>query len=120
MKTSAGQWQTIDAYIAGFPKDVQALLEQVRQAIRAAAPDAVEAISYRIPTFKQGDRYLIYFAGYKTHIGLYPVQADDTKLGLQLAPYAKGKATLKFPLDQPIPFGLITKIVKAKLQQQRA
>ncbi len=120
MKSTTDRAQTVDEYIAGFPENVQALLEQVRQTIRAAAPDAVEAISYRIPTFKQDGRYLIYFAGYKTHIGLYPVAVDDTKLGVQLAPYATGKATLKFPLDQPIPFGLITKVVKAKLQQQRA
>ncbi len=110
--------QTIDEYMAGFPKEVQALLEKVRQTIRAAAPDAIEAISYRIPTFKQDGRYLIYFAGYKTHIGLYPVEVDDTQLGVQLAPYAAGKATLKFLLDRPIPFDLISKVVRVKVRQR--
>lgn len=114
MSSDKASAETIDAYIAGFPKDVQTLLEEVRRTIRKAAPDAQEAISYRIPTFKLKGSYLIYFAGFKTHIGIYPVHADSAEFQKELARYASGKATLKFPLDQPIPFDLIAKIVQAK------
>jgi uncharacterized protein YdhG (YjbR/CyaY superfamily) len=107
---------TIDEYIAAFPPDVRTKLEKVRQAIRRAVPKAEEAISYRIPTFRLNGRYLIYFAGFRQHIGVYPVHADDPALGAALAPYSSGKATLKFPLDQPIPLGLIARLVKAKAQ----
>ena len=106
---------TIDDYIAAFPPAVRARLEALRRTIRAAAPDAVEAISYRIPTFKQGGSYLIYFAGYKTHVGLYPVDASDTDLAAELRPYASGKATLKFAFDQPLPLDLVARVVRAKL-----
>ena len=95
--------ETIDGYIATFPKEVQPLLQKVRRAIAKAAPDAEEAISYRIPTFKLNGRYLIYFAGFKTHIGLYPVHADGAEFSQEMARYASGKATLKFPLDEPLP-----------------
>lgn len=107
---------TIDDYIAAFPKDARQRLEALRRTIRAAAPEAVETISYRIPAFKQHGRALIYFAGYKAHIGLYPVDAKDTALAAQLAPYASGKATLQFPLDQPLPLDLVSQVVRAKLQ----
>ena len=108
--------ETIDDYIAAFPKDVQSQLQQVRRAIAKAAPGADESISYRIPTFKLNGRPLIYFAGFKTHIGLYPVQADSAGFSQAMARYASGKATLKFPLDQPMPLGLIATVVKAKLR----
>jgi uncharacterized protein YdhG (YjbR/CyaY superfamily) len=108
--------QTIDDYIAAFPKDAQQQLQRVRRAIAKAAPDADEAISYRIPTFKLNGHYLIYFAGFKTHIGLYPVQTDSAEFSPELARYASGKATLKFPLDQPLPLELIAKVVKAKVR----
>lgn len=111
---------SIDAYIAGFPKDVRTILERVRRTIAKAAPGAQEAISYRIPTFKLNGKYLIYFAAYKTHIGLYPVRADTAAIASEWATYGSGKATLKFPLDQPIPFDLITKVVKFKVKQSRA
>ncbi len=106
----------VDEYIAAFPKTTQTMLKALRRTIRAAAPDAVEAISYRIPTFKQNGRYLIYFAGFRTHVGVYPVVLDDSALSVQLAPYASGKATLKFPLDRPLPLRLLTRVVRAKLR----
>jgi uncharacterized protein YdhG (YjbR/CyaY superfamily) len=108
--------ETIDDYIATFAKDVQQQLQQVRRAIAKAAPDASESISYRIPTFKLNGRPLIYFAGYKTHIGLYPVQADGAGFSQAMARYASGKATLKFPLDEPMPLDLIASVVKAKVR----
>lgn len=109
--------ETIDDYIAAFPKDVQSQLQQVRRAIAKAAPAAEEAISYRIPTFKIDGRYLIYFAGFKSHIGLYPVHTDGAGFSAAMARYASGKATLKFPLDEPLPLSLIAQVVKAKLRQ---
>jgi uncharacterized protein YdhG (YjbR/CyaY superfamily) len=108
---------TIDDYIAAFPRAVRTRLEALRRAIRAAAPDAVETISYRIPTFKQDGRALIYFAGYESHVGLYPVAATDSELAGELEPYASGKATLKFPLDQPLPLDLVARVVRAKLRR---
>ena len=80
----------------------------------------MEAISYRIPTFKLNGHDLIYFAGFKTHIGLYPVHADGPEFSPQVARYASGKATLKFPLDEPLPIELITQVVKAKLRHAKA
>lgn len=106
--------ESIDAYIGTFPKDVQPLLQKVRRTIANAVPGAEEAISYRIPTFRLNGRYLIYFAGFKSHIGVYPVHADGPGFDPAWARYASGKATLKFPLDQPIPFALIAKVAKAK------
>lgn len=112
--------ETIDSYIAAFPKAVQLQLQKVRRAIAKAAPEAEEAISYRIPAFKVNGHYLIYFAGFKTHIGLYPVHADGVGFSAAAARYASGKATLKFPLDQPLPLDLIAQVVKAKLRQATA
>lgn len=114
---SSAAAETIDDYIATFPKDVQPLLQKVRRAIAKAAPDAEEAISYRIPTFRLNGHYLIYFAGYKAHIGLYPVHADGAEFSPGMARYASGKATLKFPLDEPLPLDLIEKVVTAKAHQ---
>jgi uncharacterized protein YdhG (YjbR/CyaY superfamily) len=96
---------------------VQSPLQQIRRVIAKAAPQAVEGISYRIPTFKLNGRYLIYFAGHKSHIGLYPVHADGAEFTPAMARYASGKATLKFPLDEPLPLDLIAQVVKAKLRK---
>jgi uncharacterized protein YdhG (YjbR/CyaY superfamily) len=111
---------TVDAYIAAFPPAVQAALEKVRLTIRQAAPQAKESISYRIPAYKLGGTEWIYFAGYTRHIGLYPVPADSPRLQKEIARYGAGKATLRFALDQPIPFELIAKVVRIRLEQSRA
>lgn len=110
----------IDEYIAGFPNDVQEILEKIRMAIRKAAPDAEETISYQIPSFTLKGHYLIYFAAYKTHIGVYPAPIENVEFKEDLSVYASGKATAKFPLDKPIPFDLITKIVKFKAKESLA
>lgn len=107
---------TIDAYIAAAPVPVQPLLEALRGTIRAAAPGAVEAISYAMPTFKlQGN--LVHFAAFQGHIGLYPtpsaVRADDP----EVAPYIAGKGTLRFPLDEPLPLALIDRIVRQRVAE---
>jgi len=105
---------SIDEYIALFPKDVQKLLEQMRQTIKKAAPKAEEVISYSMPAFKQNGM-LVYFAGYKNHIGFYPTASGIKNFQKEIAVYKNSKGAVQFPLDQPLPIGLITKIVKFRL-----
>jgi uncharacterized protein YdhG (YjbR/CyaY superfamily) len=109
----------IDSYIATFPKTVRALLTQVRRTIRAAAPKATEVISYNMPAFKQHGM-LVYFAGFKGHIGLYPPVRGDAALEKAVAKYAGPKGNLKFPYDQPLPLALIARIVRFKVKQDLA
>lgn len=114
MKTSATP-TSIEEYIARFPPEVQEILEKIRTTIRKAAPEAQETISYDIPTFTLRDIYLIYFAAYKKHISIYPVPTGTAEFNEEIAAYQTGKGTLQFPLDKPIPYGLIRKIVKFSL-----
>ncbi len=116
MKTDQTKSKTIDEYIASFPKDVQEILEKVRTTISKAAPGAKEKISYQMPTFTLNGTYLIYFAAYKKHIGLYPAPFENAVFKKELSAYASGKGTVKFPLDKPIPFDLINKIVKSRVK----
>src|ERR1700760_2307087 len=109
----------IDEYIAGFSPEVQAILEKIRRTIHAAAPDAQEAISYQIPAFKLHG-ILVYFAAFKKHIGFYPPISGDEALVKAVSPYAGEKGNLRFPLDQPIPYDLIERIVKLRLEQSLA
>jgi len=119
MATSQATPQNIDDYIAAFPPEVQAILERIRSTIRKAAPDAQEIISYRMPAFTQNG-ILVYFAAFKKHIGLYPPVSGDANLEKAIAPYAGEKGNLKFPLDQPIPYDLIERIVKLRMTQSSA
>jgi uncharacterized protein YdhG (YjbR/CyaY superfamily) len=109
----------IDEYISGFSPEVQAILQKIRATISKAAPDAEETISYRIPAFKQNG-ILVYFAAFKHHIGFYPPVKGDANLMKALARYAGEKGNLQFPLDQPIPYALIKKIVALRVKQNRA
>ena len=111
--------QTIDEYIAGFPRDVQAVLQKVRAAIKKAAPDADETIKYQIPTFTLNGN-LVHFGGYKTHIGFYPTPNAIAKFQKELSRYEGAKGTVRFPLDKPIPYDLITRIVKFRVQESQA
>lgn len=116
MRTNPTAPQDIDAYIAGFPKDVQEVLERIRRTIRKAAPDAEEKISYQMPTFfLKGN--LIHFAAYKKHIGLYPAPRARATFKRELSAYEGGKGTVRFPLNKPIPFALIGKIVKFRVEE---
>jgi uncharacterized protein YdhG (YjbR/CyaY superfamily) len=108
--------QNIDEYIAGFPAEVQKILEKIRRTIRKAAPDAEEAISYQIPAFKLNGN-LIFFAAYKNHIGLYPAPRGSEEFKEELASYEGGKGTVQFPLDKPIPYDLISRITKFRVMQ---
>lgn len=111
MKTDQPSPRNIDEYIAGFPHDVQKTLKKIRLTIRKAAPEAQEAIKYQMPTFTLKGN-LLFFAAYKKHIGLYPAPAGNEKLKNELSAYRSGRSTLRFPLDEPIPFDLISKIVR--------
>lgn len=106
----------IDAYIAGFPPEVRQLLELVRAAIREAAPDAKETISYAIPTFAQHGN-LVHFAAFKNHIGFYGTPDGHTAFATELSIYKQGKGSVQFPLNQPLPLDLIQRIVRFKVQQ---
>ncbi|HMP57754.1 MAG TPA: DUF1801 domain-containing protein [Gemmatales bacterium] len=106
----------IDGYIVQFPDEVQAVLEQVRETIRTAAPDAEEVISYQMPAFRQHG-ILVYFAAWKQHIGLYPPISGDKALEKAVARYAGPKGNLQFPLDEPMPLALIERIVKLRVRQ---
>ena len=108
--------KTIDEYIAGFPPDVQKILEKIRLTIRKAAPKAEEAISYGIPAFKLNGN-LVFFAAYKNHIGVYPAPRGNEKFKKELSAYEGGKGTVRFPLDKPIPFGLISRIVRFRVKR---
>jgi uncharacterized protein YdhG (YjbR/CyaY superfamily) len=109
----------IDNYISQFPADLQTILEEVRKTIRQAAPDATEVISYQMPAFKQHG-ILVYFAAWKKHIGLYPPISGDEALERELSRYAGPKGNLQFPLDEPVPYDLIERIVKLRVEQDAA
>jgi len=121
MKAKQQQPTTIDEYIADFPENVQPHLEKVRAAIRKAAPDAEEAIKYSMPTFVLNGN-LIHFAGWTSHVGLYPGSKPIEMFKDELAKYEISKGTVRFPLDKPIPLGLIGKITKycVKRNSERA
>lgn len=112
MKSSKASFKSVDDYIASFPQDVQEIMQQLRGAIRTAAPEAEEKISYQMPTFTLNGKYLVYFAGWKTHIAFYGAPRGDAEFTEDLSTYETGQGTLNFPLNEPIPFDLITKIVR--------
>ena len=109
--TDKKQFTTIDEYISTFPVDTQVILEKMRQAIHKAAPDAVEAISYNIPTFDLNGKHVVFFAGWKQHISLYPLPAGDEAFQQELAHYKRAKGTIQFPFDKPIPYDFVEQIV---------
>lgn len=106
----------IDAYIAGFPEEVQAILGKVRRAIRKAAPEAEEAIAYQMPTFRLNGN-LVHFAAFKKHLGFYPTPSGIENFRKELAPYATSKGAIQFPLDRPVPYALIGRIVKFRVKE---
>ncbi len=109
--------KNVDEYIAGFPNEVQEILEKIRTTIRKAAPAAEETISYQIPSFTVKGKYLIYFAAYKKHISIYPAPRESEQFKKELSAYQGGKGTVRFPLDKPIPLGLIGRIVKFRVKE---
>ena len=116
MMKNGGTPEDIDEYIASFPSDVRKILQRVRLTIRKAAPEAKEAIKYQIPTFTLNGN-LVHFAAFKNHIGLYPAPSGLAAFSKELTPYKAGKGSVRFPLDEPIPYGLVTKIVKFRARE---
>jgi uncharacterized protein YdhG (YjbR/CyaY superfamily) len=109
----------IDEYISRFPKEVQSILRKVRTTIRKAAPEATETISYQMPAFRLHG-ILVYFAAWKEHIGLYPPVSGDKALEKAVARYAGPKGNLQFPLNEPIPYDLIDRIIRLRARQNLA
>lgn len=118
MKTDATS-TTIDAYIAGYPEEVQAILQQIRRTIHETAPEATEAISYGMPTFKLHGN-LVHFGAFKSHIGFYPVPSGMEAFQEELAAYKQGKGSVQFPLNKPMPLDLIRRIVEFRVQESQA
>jgi len=118
--TERSQATTIDEYIAEFPLETQAVLEELRALIRELAPDAVETISYAIPTFDLRGAHLVHFAGYARHVGLYPTPSGMDAFADDLAPYHSGKGSARFPLDRPLPRDLIRRIVEFRVAEVAA
>jgi uncharacterized protein YdhG (YjbR/CyaY superfamily) len=107
----------IDEYIAACSPEVQAILEKIRQTIANAAPGAEETLSYKMPAFKLGGGVLVYFAAFKKHVGLYPPVKGDASLQKACSIYAGEKGNLRFPLDRPIPYELVERIIKLRVRQ---
>lgn len=105
----------IDDYISKFPPDIRITLDKIRHVIRAAAPEAEEAISYQMPTFKWQGKNIVHFAAWKTHIGFYPTPSGTAKFKKQLTRYKHAKGSVQFPLNTPIPYGLIKRIVEFRI-----
>ncbi len=110
--------KNIDEYIARYPADIQKLLQEVRKTIQAAAPQAEEAMAYGIPTFKLNGN-LVHFGGFKQHIGFYPAPQGLEAFRKELSKYKGSKGAVQFPLDQPMPLALITRIVKYRVKQNQ-
>ena len=111
------QFKTMDEYIKTFPKDVQSILEKMRQTIREAAPEAVETISYQIPTFKLNGKNLVHFAAWKNHIGFYPTSSGTEAFKKELSRYKAAKGSVQFPIEKPIPYDLVKKIVIFRMKE---
>ena len=109
-------YSTIDEYIATFPKDVKRILNQLRQTIHEAAPEAEETIKYQMPTFTLHGN-LVHFAAFKNHIGFYPTPTGIEAFQQELAPYKGAKGSVQFPIDQPLPLPLIHRIVKYRVKE---
>ncbi len=111
------KYTTIEEYVANYPKSVQLTLDEIRRLIKKLVPDAIETISYGIPTYKYKGKNLIHFAAYGKHIGLYPgSQAIELFKG-DLTDYKTSKGTIQFPLDKPIPLELVSKIVRSNIEE---
>jgi len=113
---SKSQFRNIDEYIAGFPENVRDILEELRQVIRQAAPQAEEAMRYGIPTFRLNGN-LVHFAAFKNHIGFYPTPSAIETFKEELSPYKQAKGSVQFPIDKPMPYDLIQRIVKYRVEE---
>lgn len=108
---------SVDEYINTFPNEVQDVLQKIRATIKTQAPQAIESISYGMPSYKANGKPLVYFGGFKKHIGLYATPAGHKKFAQELAPYKQGKGSVQFPIHKPIPYNLIARMVTFKLTE---
>lgn len=106
------KFTSIDEYIAACPEETHERLQEIRTAIKTIAPNAKEKIGYQIAAFELNGKNLVYFAGWKKHISLYPIPVGDEAFEEEISEYADGKGTIKFPLDEPMPMKLVKKIIK--------
>src|SRR5881409_2449966 len=113
------QLKAIEDNIKASPTDVQGILQSLRLTIRKAAPEAVETISYQMPTFKLNGKGLVYFAAFKNHIGFYPIPSGMKAFEKELSPFKQGKGSVQFPIDQPIPYDLVRRIVVFRAKENR-
>lgn len=118
MEPGKGKFKTIDEYIETFPKEIQTMLGKMRQTIRKAAPGAVEAISYQMPTFKLNGKNLVHFAAHPKHIGFYPAPSGIEAFQKELFRYKSSKGAVQFPLDEPIPSDLVRRIVLFRVKEE--
>lgn len=116
MESQKGSFSSIDEYIAAFPEDIQAILQALRATIHAAAPDAEERISYQMPAFALHGN-LVYFAAFKNHIGFYPTSSGTAAFQQELSAYQGSKGAVRFPIGQPLPLDLITRIVQFRVAE---
>ena len=119
MKTDRASPKSIDEFIAGYPRDVQVILQQIRTTITKAAPDAEEAIKYQIPTFVLNGN-LVHFAAFKNHVGFYPTSSGIEEFKEALSPYLGGRGSVRFPINKPMPLSLIDEIVKFRVREVQA
>lgn len=110
-------YETVDEYIKTFPKDVQTILVKIRKVIGKAAPDAVEGISYGLAAFKLNGKPVVYFGAWKKHIGFYATPSGNVAFKKELSKYEGAKGSVKFPLDEPMPYELIEKIAKFRVKE---
>lgn len=111
---------TVEEYITGFPENVQERLKQIRGVILENAPDAEEGISYKMPAYKVNGMPLVYFAGFRNHIGFYAMPTGHAEFAQELSAYKHGRGSVQFPLDRPLPLGLIARIVKFRVMENLA
>ena len=107
----------IDTYISTFPTDVQTILKQIRTIIKKAAPEAIESIAYGMPAYKTNGKPLVYFAGFKYHIGFYATPTGHEQFSAELSNFKQGKGSVQFSLDKPIPFDLVKRIVEYRVKE---
>jgi len=119
METNKTAPKDVDEYIAGFPEDIQTILQKIRKTIKKAAPEAQEKIGYQMPTFTLNGN-LVHFAAFKNHIGFYPTPSGTEKFKKEISVYKAAKGSIQFPLDQPIPYDLISQIVAFRVKEKLA
>jgi len=116
MNTPRKQFKNIDKFIESFPPNVQKILEKLRQTIHKVVPETEEAIAYGVPTFRLGNNNLMHFSAFKNHIGFYPTPSAIVAFKKELSAYKGAKGSVQFPLDKPIPYDLVRRIVKFRVK----